>query len=290
MKSTGKGVFLHLVLFDLRCGGHQARLRFLALATVVNVLCFMLYTLVAPGRTEVTSLSFADYIAACVGGIETHLTQDGDSFKLPAGWLCLCGLMSYIVLDYPSRDLKGMGAHVVVASGSRWHWWFSKCLWVSVACCASWTIVLASCALWTTFAGSGLAAPESLCITPGVPSLLGFQAPFISAGTTSIAGFVAVAPIVLAALCVAQLFLSVSIAPFVGFAVLIAILLLSSLHTNEALLGNYLMLARSELVSSAGVSCETGLFAAFALMAAVVVLGGIAYTRRDIYGRGADAS
>lgn len=290
MKSTGKGVFLHLVLLDLRCGSHQVALRFLALAAVVNVLCFMLHTLVATGHTEVASLSFADYVAACVGGVETYLPQDGGSFKLPAGWLCLCGLMSYIVLDYPPRDLKGMGAHIVVALGSRWYWWFSKCLWVSAMCCASWIIVLASCALWATFAGSGLVAPRAFCLTPGVPSLLGFQAPFVSAGETSIASFVAVVPVVLIALCIMQLFLSVTFAPLVGFAVVIALLLLSALHTNEVLLGNHLMLARSELVSSAGVSCEMGLFTALAGMVAFAVLGGIAYTRRDICGRGADAS
>ena len=290
MSSTGRRAFPHLILSDLRCGGRQVALRFLALAMVANVLCFMFYTLVAPGRTEIVSPSFADYIAACVGGIETRLPRDADSFRLPAGWLCLCGLMAYIALDYPVRDLRGIGAHVVVASGSRWCWWFSKCLWVFVACCASWLIVLASCALWATFAGSGLTSHGSLYLSPGVPSLLGFQAPFVSAGKANIAGFVAVLPVVLAAVCTMQLALSIAFAPLVGFAAVIAVLLLSALHANGVLLGNYLMLARSKLVSSAGVSCEAGLIWAFAVIALFTVLGGIAYARRDIYGRGADVS
>ena len=82
MSSTGRRAFPHLILSDLRCGGRQVALRFLALAMVANVLCFMFYTLVAPGRTEIVSPSFADYIAACVGGIETRLPRDADSFQI----------------------------------------------------------------------------------------------------------------------------------------------------------------------------------------------------------------
>lgn len=290
MKPIKKGMLLRLTRSDLRYGGRQVAGRLLALALVANVLCFMLYTLVASGRTEVSSLSFADYLAACVGGIETRFLNDGESFDLPAGWLCLCGLMAYIVLDYPSRDLKGIGAHVVVASGSRRCWWMSKCIWVFVMCCVSWTFVVVSCALWATLAGSGLDAPGSLRLTPGVSALLGFQAPYVIEGEASIAGFICVVPLALFALCAMQLALSVAVAPVVGFATVVATLLLSALHANAALLGNYLMLARHESVSTVGVTCGTGVLVSLVFAAAFIAIGGLAYSRRDVYGKEADDS
>lgn len=150
--------------------------------------------------------------------------------------------------------------------------------------------MLASCALWAAFGDFGLVSSRPFWLTPGIPSLLGFQAPFVSVDETSVAGFVGVVPVVLAALCLMQLALSIALTPLVGFAVVIAVLLLSALHTNEMLLGNYLMLARSDLISSVGVSCGVGLCAGLAVMAVFVVLGGLAYARRDICGRGADAT
>lgn len=283
-------VLLRLVLSDIRRGSRQIACRLLACAALVNVLCFMMYTLVASGRTEVASLTFADYVASCFCGIDVRSTQDGGAFKLPAGWLCLCGLLAYIVLDYPSRDLKCVGSHVVAASGSRWHWWLSKCVWVVVMCGVSWAIALASCALWAILAGTGIAAYDSFCLTPEVPALLGFQAPRVATEKANIAVYLFTMLVVLIALCLMQLSVSIGTAPIVGFAAVVTVLLLSALHANGLLLGNHLMLARSDLVTSSGFSCEAGVLLGLAVSVASVVLGGNAFVQRDIFGRSTDAA
>lgn len=289
VRAAGRTILPHLIVTDIRCGARPTAARVALVFAIANMLCFMLFTVVAPGRTNVETLTFADYLSACVGGISTYSARTGDSFKLPAGWLCLCAAIAYTVLDYPTRDLKGMGSQVLAASGSRRRWWLSKCVWVACTAFIAWATVLLACAVWALCAGDGLGA-GTLDITPGVPALLGFDALRLNAGDVSVAGFLVCAPFVIAALCVAQLAIGIASAPLVGFASLVSVLLLSAVYTSPVLPGNYLMVARSEATATDGVSWALGLALALAIAVVAAILGNLAYAHHDIRGREADAS
>ena len=283
--------FARLIMRDIRDGLRQAAGRIVVLLVGVNVLCYLLFTLVASGNTVVDSLSFADYVASCVGGINVYIPRDGDAFKLPAGWLCLCAGIAYIALDYPSRDLTGMGAQAMIAAGGRVPWWTAKCVWVAFVCAVVWMGVLLVCLFWTLTLGGGF-GPGMFELTPGVPVLLGFDAPLalVSDMSSGLAWFLVVFPLVMAAVCLLQAVLSVAIAPIVGFVATVAILLASAPVLNPALLGNYLMLARCDCVSAAGLSPVCGLVAAAVLSSGAIAAGALCCSKRDIYGREADVS
>lgn len=291
MRVTAVRGFARLVGRDLRYGLRQVAGRVIVLLLGVNVLCYLLFTLVASGNTVVGGLSFADYMASCVGGISVYIPRDGEAFKLPAGWLCLCAGIAYIVLDYPARDFAGTGAQAMVAAGGRVLWWLAKCAWVVLACVAIWLLIVVACVFWALVFGNGLDS-TSLKFTPGVSVLLGFDAPVAMTNDMS-AGFIqflVTFPLVIGAVCLFQAVLSVRFAPLVGFAATVALLLVSALAASPALPGNFLMLARCDFVSVAGLPPVLGCVAAAPLSIVAVLTGVLCCLKRDIYGREADAS
>lgn len=97
-------------------------------------------------------------------------------------------------------------------------------------------------------------------------------------------------PLILGALCSIQLVLAFATTPLLGFSVTVAQLLVASFFLNPWLLGNYLMLARSNLVIANGVAVNNGALLSLAIIIASIVLGGHLFARRDILGRESDAS
>jgi hypothetical protein len=278
-----------LVRVDLRLGWRQASVRLVVLFVVANVMCFMLFSLVATGHTQVERLSFADFVAACLGGAEDFSLSGEGTFRLPVGWMCTCMLMAYVPLGYPVRDLEGYGALLLVGTGGRARWWVSKLIWTVLTSLVCWVTVMAVCALWACLTGGGL-GEGCLLLTRGVPELLGFHAPRAALGQADIRAVLLAGPASLMALCSIQLVVSLALAPVAGFAVAAAILVLSALYATPALPGFSLMVARFVETDLAGGTVTGSLLASAATLAVMVLAGALVSARRDIRGREADAS
>ena len=97
-----------------------------------------------------SNVSFGDIFCGFFGGNEPYDPNLG-TWALPVVLLLVCSLVFYLTLDYPYRDLAGMGKQLIVAAGSRWGWWLSKCAWVvatvSVFFALLLGVVAASCGL-----------------------------------------------------------------------------------------------------------------------------------------------
>lgn len=248
-------------------------------------LCFMLYARNRTALEPVGSLSFGDYACALFAGMREHVPSPSERFPLPAGWLCVCAFAAYATLDYPVRDLRGMGAHLVVASGGRWGWWCAKCCWVVLCVVVYWLAALGVCAVWTIATGGAF----DCNVTPGVPDLLDFPAPELERIPTGIWETLLAVLAVLVAVCLVQLAVSLAAGPFVGLMATLAILFLSAFFMDPWLIGNYAMAARSDLMVANGVSAGMGAALALVVATAAVVLGGVVFRRLDIVGREADA-
>lgn len=163
-------LFWRLLASDIHFGFRAIAGR-LAIVFVTGVtLCVLLFVHTAGETPHIFSLGFADYYAALFAGIQEYHPQQGTPFKLPAGWLCMGALAAYVVLGYPTRDLNGIGMQTLAASGNRWFWWLSKCIWTLLACFAFWFVTLAACATVTI----ALGIPFTLKLSPELPDLLRF--------------------------------------------------------------------------------------------------------------------
>lgn len=278
-----------LYVYDMRCGVPSVAPR-LAIAALLAALCSLVFYLCASAApSQDCDLNFAAYIASVFGGSSEFVPERGESFTLPAAWLCNCLAITFVTLDYPSRNLRSVGTMALVLSGNRWSWWISKCLWVGTCCLLGYAASLSGCLLCALGAG----ASSGLELSKELAELLGFfiatDAP-LAQGTADIGVFLACAPVILIAISLFQLALSVHVAPYIGLVASICVFFASSFWLNGLLLGNHLMVARNSLAIANGVSSEWGAAIAglFALLAAVI--GGLLFNRRSILTRERDAS
>ena len=105
------------------------------------------------------------------------------------------------------------------------------------------------------------------------------------AGTQEMLLFVAGVPFALAALFLVQLAVSVNLNPLAAFALTVGLLFHAAFYLNGISLGNYLMLARSDLVVNNGVAASAGIVLSLVVGAAAVIVGGKAFARHDIVGK-----
>lgn len=271
-----------------------------------------------------SNVSFGDIFCGFFGGGEPYHPDTAIPWALPVVLLLVCSLVFYLTLDYPYRDLAGMGKQLIVAAGSRWGWWLSKCAWVISAVSVFFALLLgvvaATCGLmggtweadlWSVPATSLDLRTSDLKMPVSAPSFVSTDddVDFIvvdpnedsaDAEADSFAGFVsmddaermrwpigrciALVYLMLVALCLVQLAVSLLVGPLPAFGVSISIIVLSSWAVHPALLGNYLMVTRTTDVSMTGVNVGVGIALSVALMVACVAGGGLAFSRMDILG------
>lgn len=279
-----------LLLHDMRYGLGFAAPRLAILAAATGIACFVFVAQASVEHIALPSFSWADYLAAAIGGIGEYRSDTGREFEIPAGWLCICALICHTSLGYETRDLRGVGGLLVAAAQSRRSWWLSKCIWAATCGLVSWLTLLATSLLWTLATGGNL-AENPLALSDSAASLLRITSntSLVAETTPDLLGFVLCAPFACAALSLLQLAISLAVAPLAGFATVLALLLTSAFALNPALLGNHLMLARCSEVYIDGVEPLSGVLLSMLVSLLAMALGGMSFKHRDILGEGAHA-
>lgn len=294
---------MRVVQSDLRFGVAGLWRRYLVILAVgAGLFAFMVsgvwQSLAAKGSTVgLAQLSFGDFFCVLFGGATERRDVDMGFWTIPAAWILVCALIFYLTLDYPYRDLAGMGKQLIVASGSRWGWWLSKCAWVIAAVLLAYALMLGACALATLCVGGRWVSElwEQVASTVGLRTyaLIGGEdivfnlsgaARDVSLRTWDMGSCLATIPLMLVALCLVQLTLSLLAGPLPAFGVSMATLLVSAWAVSPALLGNYLMVTRTTVVSTSGVDVGVGIAISIVLIIVSIVGGGLAFSRMDILG------
>ena len=270
------------VKMDMREGFLESRKRlFLVVLVSLVIIGFALLGVEAArmgmeGESTVSAFSLGETLTACFGGIREFDRERDLFFQFPAAWILMLASIAYVTLSYPYRDLMGFGRSVLIASGSRRDWWVAKCAWVVASALLCCLLVMGSCALMTLVGGGALG------LTVGgdaFGALLHF--PPDSETPLEIAPFVMVLPCVVASLCLMQMALSLVAGPVLSFGATMALLLWSAYFFNPALLGNYLMVARTGVAVSNGTDPCAGLALALGTGLVSVLLGGLYFSRMD---------
>lgn len=274
--------FWRMLAVDLRFGTREVAGRFGVAVLLLAFFTALFRFLTLDDSGNFAALGFIDCFANLFGGISEFSPQYGTRFDMPAPWLCVCLMGAFIVLSYPTQNLESVGIKQCIEAQGRWCWWVSKCLW-TVACTFLYWLLAVVIALLASNDPS-----ECPALSPTTVNLLGFFAAGDCAaysGTKELLLFVAGIPFVLSALYLIQLAVSINTNPFIAFVVTISLLFYSAFYLNGLLPGNYLMLARSDLVIHNGVDAASGIVLAIALGACAVLIGGKAFTRHDLLGR-----
>lgn len=278
------GALGHMLTVDVRHGAREVAGRFAAALFLLVFLTAMFKFLTMQGDGSFRTVSFIDCFAGLFGGMSEFDPNHDSSFNLPASWLCVCLMGAFIVLSYPTQNLESIGIKQCIAAQGRWCWWVSKCIW-TVACAFLYWVL----AIVVALVASGLEdLGEDLILSEATVDVLGFFAAADCGayeGVSEVLLFVVGIPFVLSALYLVQLAVSVNTNPLIAFAVTTALLFHAAYYLTPLSLGNYLMLARSDLVIHNGASAGVGIVAAIVVGVLAVVVGGRVFARHDLLGK-----
>lgn len=222
-----------------------------------------------------------DYLVSLIGGCGkyTYVAGEADNlFNVPVMWTILVLWILFSTLYYPFSDLNGIGKHLMIISGSRNTWWFSKCVWTVATVIVQMFIVLLACTFSSALFGARLSMQANyyslqdldIVFTDIVhnnwnmwPHLLNFCT-------------------VLIALCLLQLLISLITKPFYSFLAVFAYCLSATYIQTPFLLGNYMMTARSSKVVIGGVNNADGIVISIWIIVLTVLIGANYFCRSDI--------
>lgn len=223
--------------------------------------------------------TLGDCLVNLVAGIPRYVFDAGYPFPFPASWLLVFLLVAYLTLAYPYRDLMGSGRQLVLASGSRLSWWASKCVWAALSVLAFFLALGVGAVLWTVIAGGDL----GLQVSAAAPTALSFGIDRSVLHPWQVGGwFFAAAVLVTIALCLVQMLVSLVIKPLLSFVVTVAILFFSAFFQTDALVGSYLMAARSSYFVNGGMQAPIGVAIALGIIVVAAVIGGLYFKNMDI--------
>ncbi len=281
-------MFFKLIRYDIKVGFASTLKRYLA-ALLLFPLMLLNFWLTATAVNNaalqngdlqgVVRGSFGDLMLYTFGGMQKYIPEPGVAFQFPAFWMLLYLLLAYITLYYPFNDLEESGQNILVRSGGRRLWWFSKCIWnvssVIVFFLLGWLVMLAGTLL--------MGGPMSMELSSGMQAVLRLNSNFYMSWVSSLAlETMLLPPLVMAALSLLQMTLSLFIKPFYSFIVTTSILLVSSYYLSPFLIGNYAMPLRSDRLLEDGVNLTVGIWFAVAVIVISIVVGEIVFQRRDI--------
>lgn len=292
-------IFRRLFVTNVANGLHGILLR-LALFILISgmTVAFSLSMMALRAPHLIGPLSLGEAMLCIWKGMLPFVEGLGEQFQFPMAWFALIVSISYAVLDYPTRDLAGMGARLIAKGGSRWCWWLAMCCWVMLVALTCWiaTIIIA---FLITICSTGLLSWE---VRPDIALALDaahndathyishtdgvYSAPvrpgdardiLFDAFPAAIGGV-----IVLVSILIIQTVVSFVTYPVMGMVSTVTLLFFSAYYSNPWLIGNYLMFARSEEFMRAGMDPLKGAIMAALITVIAVVAGGFWFSRKDI--------
>ena len=244
-------------------------------------LSFMKIFKVSASGGLVSELTFGDYAINVFWGMKEYVYDPRDPFTYPALWMLTILLVAYFSISFPYKDLMGVGKHLLVASGSRYLWWFSKCIWVLLSILVFFLTAAAALVLWTLLTGGTL----SFDISPGLPALLGVDEFLLKPWPWDVRAFFVSMILIITSLCLAQLLVSLILRPLFSFMLIVSVLLMSAYFQSPFLLGNFTMGARSAVFLTSGIDPYQGIVVGLCLCIGVTVTGALVFKQMDILNR-----
>lgn len=272
---------INLIVLDVRNGIVASWQRGVVAVALFLLMDVMLYRLPEILGEQAVSFSLGDYFVNTFAGVKEFFPELNQPIILPFAWLAIILLILYFTLNYPYKDLEGIGKHILILSGGRRRWWVAKCFWVCLNVLLYFLIWLAVAVFWVLMTKGNF----DFAVSPELPAILGFEQRIVIQPPWNVSEVITTTVLVVIALCLLQMLVSLCTRPVLAFMVSITILLFSTYFTSPFLMGNYLMAARSQTFVFFGVNWASGALASIGIMLIVVVLGGWLFGRMDIRGR-----
>lgn len=229
-------------------------------------------------------VTYGDYWFYLYGGMKEYIPAPGNTFQFPIVWIVVLLTSSFLVLNYPYRDMHGIGQQILVQTGGRTCWWVSKCLW-NVIC----TVL---------FHGLILLTGVVLCLLFKIPVTMEIHMDLLKVlfqlyeevgfrRREVIPALIFIMPVLLSVgMNLIQMTFSLFCDRVFGFLFSGICLVASAYLARGYMMGNYAMALRYKWIWNDGVLIENGIFIIIGLIGVSVLIGIIRFRHYDILKRG----
>lgn len=272
--------FLRELSVDLRHGLRMVWPRLVAVVLIAIFSCVFLTYMSIINVVDLSLLSFADYVASIFGSDREFSSMSSESWVPPVMWYFACALIAYITLDYPARDLNGVGQSVISLSGNRLIWWLSKCAWVVLTTLFAVLCIAIVCLVFTALVDGMF----STTISREAAEQLSLRANWLLDEPEILDALrvLLLLPLALSAICLCQLVLSFAVGTLPAYVFTLAYLFMSALEISPLLIGNCTMIYRCDDISYSGWDIGAGFVVCFLVLVIAVVAGGTYMSRKDL--------
>lgn len=224
------------------------------------------------------TIGIGDYWLYLYGGMREYVPVQGNAFTFPTVWIGLFLFCSFMVLNYPLRDLHNIGTQILIRTKGRTFWWLSKCFWNFASTISYHGIVFLTLGI--------------MCFIFHVPFIWQLNAEAVSCmfglfldevPSGRIPFLVFWIPVILSvAINLFQMMLTLFFKPIFSYLFSCALFLTSSYLMSPIVLGNYGMVLRTKWINKQGVSPEVGIIICLAISGIAIIGGGIRFCNMDI--------
>ncbi len=259
---------------DLYCG--LLRPRYLWAMLIFMVPCIM-------NQIDLNFLGYRatwmDYMMGCFEGVNR---VDPKTFQFPTMWLLIMGAGLFMNLDYLLGDLSLSGQQIIVRSGNRRGWYFSKCIWN--LCSTALYLLLGSLGVlvFTILMGGVPSVANSPTVTEVFfPEL--YNTGFLIPVGEGLFMTLLLPYLHLAALSMVQMLLCLFCRPVFSFLLCMSQLMVAVYIYSPWVPGNGAMVQRNDMLNYfMGVSAEKSAIVAVAIILLCVVIGCLRFKKTDI--------
>ncbi|MFP3154663.1 hypothetical protein LQZ18_09600 [Lachnospiraceae bacterium ZAX-1] len=264
--------FIKNLSFDIQHGIFRSKTLFicpivLALLSFIN--CTNKARVVASLEImKANKVSLGDCWVFLYGGMKE---ASGNPFAFPITWLMVFTTIPFILLNYPMKDMQGIGQQFLLRLKGRSLWWLSKCCWNVLATMLYHLVLIltliALCLLFRMpidghvnmdFLTEALHLDKEavIDIPTAIPLFVFFLPPLISIGINLV-----------------QMTLSLFLNPIFSFFAILSFLMASIYLPAPYMIGNYAMPMRYDWIIQNGLPYQPGFTIVAMLLIASVAIG-----------------
>lgn len=273
-------MFYKCLKYDLKCGLLKEYKKYIVAIGLFIIIGFDFFI-----KMSDIKITVFDYLFYLFFGMEEYVPSPGNKFRFPALWVMVILYISYITLYYPYKDLNGYGKNILLNTKSKKTWYLSKCLWVSISTILYFAIGFVVLSLFAIISGAEMSANvSSNVVIKFIPFITTKQNLFFNNAIyykVSVSHFVL--PVII---CIMnnlfQLFLSLFVKPFFSFIFTVSYTIASTYYLERFMLGNYAMIARSDIFIDNGVNFTDGFIISLSVVFIITILGTTLFSKQDI--------
>lgn len=214
----------------------------------------------------------------------TWITDSQKEVNIPTAYILPNILIAFVIGNYPFKDINGYGGMILMRSGKKSVWWFSKCIWAVITAMVTYAVLIVE-AVAVSLAGGKLSlhVNKDICC-----KVSGYNKMYIvnNMNLTRLAVYMIVAGLITTiAICLIQKCTSQLMGAVIGYVAVVVILIMGVFFRSFLVIGNGFMAIRNVLYTPQGGDIRLTIAADAVLAAVSVVVGYISFKRMDILKR-----